>query len=274
MPMTDMTTHYRSLRPQAAGVRQLGAAALAISALFAALPAAAVDGEILISQSRAASGGITPGDTAGFPVTISRSGSYKLSSNLSVTDATNAIEVTAADVTIDLNGFTIRSSPPGAASSGIVALTGGGVLRVSNGTIVGFPSAGIAKSPGFAVIEDMRIIGNGRNLDLAGDSQVRNSTIIMSTSDFGVFEPGIRCYARCLIENNVITGNIGAAVVSQGGGSTVIGNVMVGNGSPAVFSSGVATGIGLNILVENGSAGQVSGLVSQQHPNVCVPACP
>ena len=167
-----------------------------------------------------------------------------------------------------------RQEPAGAASAGIVALSGGGVLRVSNGTIIGFPSAGIAKSPGFAIIEDMRIIGNGRNLDLSGDSQVRNSTIIMSTSDFGVLEPGIRCFARCLIENNVITGNIGAAVVSQGGGSTVIGNVMVGNGSPAVFSSDFATGIGLNILVGNGSAGQVSGLVSQQHPNVCVPACP
>ena len=190
-------------------------------------------------------------------------------------DSTNAIEVMAADVTIDLNGFTIRSNPPGAAASGIVALTGGGGLRVSNGTITGFSSgSGIVKSPGFAIIEDMRVISNGRNLDLAGDSTVRNSTIVMSTLDFGVLEPGIRCYGRCLIEQNVITGNIGAAVVSSAGGSTVIGNVMVGNGSPAVFSSDFPTGIGLNILMENGSAGQVSGLVSQQHPNVCMPACP
>jgi hypothetical protein len=89
-----------------------------------------------------------------------------------------------------------------------------------------------------------------------------------------VLQPGVRCYAKCLIENNVITGNVGAAVVSENGGSVVVGNVMAGNGSPAVFSAGVPTGIGDNILVDNGSAGQVSGLVSQLHPNVCVPACP
>ena len=72
MPMTNMTRRDQCLlRPRAAGGRRIGAA-VAISAVLAAAPAAAVDGEILINQARATSGGITPGDTAGFPVTISR----------------------------------------------------------------------------------------------------------------------------------------------------------------------------------------------------------
>ena len=44
----------------------------------------AVDGVILITQANAQAGNVTPGDLAGFPVTISRSGSYKLASNLTI----------------------------------------------------------------------------------------------------------------------------------------------------------------------------------------------
>ncbi len=46
--------------------------------------ARAVDGVILIDQSKAMAGNITPGDAPGFPVTISQPGSYRLSSNLDV----------------------------------------------------------------------------------------------------------------------------------------------------------------------------------------------
>ena len=55
-------------------------------------------------------GGVTATDTAGFPVTIAASGSYRLTGNLVVTDKnTTVIEVTnpAKQVTIDLNGFSI-----------------------------------------------------------------------------------------------------------------------------------------------------------------------
>src|SRR5256885_13905531 len=77
-------------------------------AIFTALPMYAVDGAVLINQSAALAGNVTPGDTPGFPVTISVSGSYKLSGNLTVPDAnTSAIQISADHVTIDLNGFSI-----------------------------------------------------------------------------------------------------------------------------------------------------------------------
>ena len=80
--------------------------------IFAALagPIYAVDGVVLINQSAALAGNVTPGDTPGFPVTISVSGSYRLSSNLIVSDPnanTDGIDISADNVTIDLNGFSI-----------------------------------------------------------------------------------------------------------------------------------------------------------------------
>src|SRR5713226_8937081 len=68
----------------------------------------AVDGVILIDQSRALAGNVTPGDLPGFPVTIYLPGSYRLSGNLTVPDAnTTAILITASNVALDLNGFSI-----------------------------------------------------------------------------------------------------------------------------------------------------------------------
>lgn len=87
------------------------------TALFFALglafiPAAhATDGVIEINQARALAGGITAGDTAGYPVTISQAGSYRLTSNLIQSDPNvNVIDITHDNVTVDLNGFTISGS--------------------------------------------------------------------------------------------------------------------------------------------------------------------
>src|SRR5882672_11227351 len=78
--------------------------------LLAANPSGlyAVDGVVLIDQNRALAGNITPGDAPGFPVTISQSGSYRLSGNLTVSDVnTSAIQITGENVSLDLNGFAI-----------------------------------------------------------------------------------------------------------------------------------------------------------------------
>src|SRR5438270_9518468 len=60
------------------------------------------------SSDLAFAGNVTPGDTPGFPVTISQPGSYRLSGNLTVPDAnTTAISVTDNNITIDSQGFSI-----------------------------------------------------------------------------------------------------------------------------------------------------------------------
>ena len=65
----------------------------------------AVDGVVEINQVCAVNTGCFSGDAAGFPVTIESSGSYILTSSLETSLTSNAIEVTATDVDIDLNGF-------------------------------------------------------------------------------------------------------------------------------------------------------------------------
>ena len=66
---------------------------LIVSALLVSVPAFAVDGVVLIDQNHALAGNVTPGDTPGFPVTISQPGSYRLTGNLIVPDAnTTAIQ--------------------------------------------------------------------------------------------------------------------------------------------------------------------------------------
>jgi len=74
-------------------VRRNGIAVVAVigAMVGAARPLAAVDGVIEINQARALAGG--PGDEPGFPVTIYASGSYRLTSNLSVGSDTDAILV-------------------------------------------------------------------------------------------------------------------------------------------------------------------------------------
>jgi hypothetical protein len=93
----------------------------------------AVDGVVLIDQARALAGSITPGDAPGFPVTISQPGSYRLSGNLRVPSAIG-IEITADDVSIDLNGFAIFGNLE-LNSTGIVDIGARRRIAVRNGRL-------------------------------------------------------------------------------------------------------------------------------------------
>lgn len=243
----------------------IGLASLAV--VPAAIPARAVDGENLINQARANAGGVTPGDAAGFPVTLSRPGRYKLTGNLVVPTSLRGIEVTANDVTIDLNGFTIRTGPPG--SYGIYAQSMER-LTVVNGTITGF-AYGIYASDGTAVaIENMRLVSNSTMGASVGQyARISNSTIADSGSD------GLSC-GTCIVESSIITGNGFYGVLVSFGGGTLIGNVIAGNTMQGISSIFKGSGYGNNILVgNNGGGAQITGTAAtQMNPNYCEPACP
>lgn len=159
------------------------ATVIALLALLASGPAQAVDGVIEINQVRAKAGGVTPGDTPLFPVTISQPGSYRLTGNLDVTDAsarpggtlaenTTAIQVTADDVTIDLNGFMIKGptacsgkpptcSPTGS-GRGIDASTGQTSVAVMNGSVRGMGADGLLLNRSSTTLaEKVRALSNG-----------------------------------------------------------------------------------------------------------------
>ena len=249
--------------------RRTNAIIVMASAILLAAPAAAVDGEILIDQAKVNVGGITPGDAPGFPVTLGKSGRYKLTGNLKVPAGKDGIEVTQHDVTIDLNGFAISSDPPGEASSGVFAPDNVTGPRVMNGTITGFSQYAIDNRNGESLmVENMRIVSNKVGINGGTESRIRNSTIANGSG-------GIGCSDRCLIEQNVITGNTGVGISVFRGGQ-VLGNVIVGNGGYGLAAANTAaTGYGGNILFGNkGGGAQLAGNLLPLHPNVCEPACP
>ena len=76
--------------------------------------ALAVDGVIEINQARALAGGVTAGDSAGFPVTLSASGSYRLTGNLTVPSSTSGIVASSASPNV--RSRSDQASPPPRAS--------------------------------------------------------------------------------------------------------------------------------------------------------------
>jgi len=131
-------------------LRRCSSAALGLAftlTLFAPLGANAVDCVIEINHVAALAGGITPGDTAGYPVTIDTHGSYRLTGDLlPATSGVRGIEVLSGPVTIDLNGFAIIG--PGIcvginpSCSGTLLTVGIEVIanqsvRIQNGTLTG-----------------------------------------------------------------------------------------------------------------------------------------
>jgi len=160
---------------------------LAISLLFAGLSGnlLAVDGVILIDQNRALAGGVTPGDAPGFPITITLPGAYRLSGNLSVPQGTDGIHLTASNITIDLNGFSITTPTNNALDSSASGITtpfeSGTVasgIAIRNGVIEGFVLA-INLSPSSNMVFDNLFLHWGRPLSegtfsLGAFSLVRN----------------------------------------------------------------------------------------------------
>lgn len=203
----------------------------------------AVDGVIEINAASATAGGVTSGDTAGYPVTISASGTYRLTGNLIVPDGnTTAILITASNVTLDLNGFTIGCqtaggtpcgpSSPGAIGDG-VASTSSSVTNVvvRNGTIANMGHSGTSLYSGR--VEDVRAIANGGNGITVSDSSKPGSVVTGCTAqDNG--SNGIRCYDYCQITNNVVLHNGGWGVAAVEG-VLITGNTISSNTSHGIY---------------------------------------
>ncbi len=237
----------------------LAAALLPLFALSPAVPAQAA--VIVITQGKAKAGNVTPGDAPGFPVTISRSGSYRLATNLTVPAGKDGISITDHDVTIDLDGFRIHGFS--AANNGIVGTMHTATVR--NGFVGLFRFNGISLGGDFHVIENMRIIGNASyGIYANGNSTLIRGNVVSSNGN-GMFA------RNSLVEGNVVAGNFGVGV--RAARSTVLGNTITSNASYGIFGDTVAdgqqniTGYGNNTLVNNnGNGAEVFLSVAPLHP--------
>jgi parallel beta-helix repeat protein len=272
-------------------------AARVLSVVMICRAASGVDGVTEINQPRAVAGGVTPGDGAGFPVTLDHPGSYRLTGNLVVDDpATTAIVVGSSDVTIDLNGFTISCntgvSPCGAGAGHGIDASSRVNVAISNGTVREMGGDGIITGAN-ARIERVRLLANhhngattGNNSALAGNTATNSgndgmtagvsSTLTNNTArDNG--RGGIETSSNCTISGNTLnnndvfgvycnggctidrnTANENGTGVSLLGGNTIVGNTIRNNTNFGIVAIGTDTGYSQNTLTGNNGGGNAA----------------
>lgn len=257
----------------------LRTATLPIAAAIAlAAGAGTAQSQTIIDQAKAMAGNVTPGDAPGFPVTLSVPGHYVLTSNLVVPAYTNGIHITAANVTLNLNGFTVRGQvicnvgpagpncigPTNGHGTGIVVVDEGVVIR--NGHVWGFPGHGVAMRSG--IIEDVQVSSNdGTGISAAGAGEDRPARLsgvrVTLNRGHGIFTRqalieravlshnllGVSGYGMVIVDS-LVTKNAqhGLSDISNGSATNlppaIKGTVMHSNGGPSI--SGTAHSLGGN----------------------------
>lgn len=227
--------------------------------------AMAGDGTIEINQARALAGGVTASDAAGFPVTVDAPGSYVLTSNLNTTlEADGAIQITADDVTLDLNGFTI-AGPVTCTGSGSTLDCGSGIggtgvdstgdgTVVMNGVVRGFASDGIDldiscrvedvtvtenRSAGLRIDDDCIAVGVIASLNAATGVMGAAATgaVLLTSSARGNKISGIRMSSISSVQGCAANGN-GADGIELGSSAVAVYNASSENGSDGIYALG------------------------------------
>jgi hypothetical protein len=203
-----------------------------------------VDGVVLIDQKRAMQGGVSSEDAPGFPVTISQPGSYRLSGNLTVPDAsTTGIEITANHVTLDLNGFAIIGPNVCTGSPVTCTFSGGGVgihagsfqvgivapdgVRVVNGSVRGMGFHGVRLMGSGTVVEGVTTENNGGPGIVVGTGSVIDSSAISNGGTTGIIALNVR--------GSIASENRGIGIFVRPGG------VASGNSSSQNGGDGITT---------------------------------
>lgn len=201
-------------------------------------PALAGEGRLELNHDCALAGCFA-GDTAGYPITITASGSYVLASDLVVTTGAVGINIRADQakvVDLDLNGFALRgggscTGTPVTSCSGALGTRGLDVtqpaandhvlLTLHDGSVVGFQSIGILLAANTA-----------GGAPLASGSKIERVTVSENGNDGIAFEleNGI---SFSLIDVQVVrNGNRGAGVTNAVDGNLLVRNFLAqGNGS-------------------------------------------
>lgn len=181
------------------------------------------------------------------PLTITNSGSYYLTGNLTA-PGTNGVTVATNDVSLDLNGFVLDGRGGG----------GGGVrvsgvrtnVAVFNGAVAHWPGVGVDASSGRGVyLERLRVVNNGSDGIGSGNNSIVQNCIVLGNGGVGIRGGGANRIKDCVVNGNGTHG----IVADQ---STIINceaGLNGGNGIDAVSESSVigcrAKGNGTNGVV-------------------------
>jgi parallel beta-helix repeat protein len=202
----------------------------------------------------------TPGDASNEFI-ISQAGSYYLTGSLNV-GKTTGIGITAAGVTVDLNGFPITRT---SGSAGVGLQSTGGNCTIKNGSVFGFSTgvfgggrggilsrlvvsncsqAGISVGEGWHI--DSCNVHDGTGTSSTGISAGSGSVISHSSAvaNTGV---GISIGDGATVVDCSAVGNLATAGINAGSGCTLTHCTARGNTSTGVNSAGIITASGCTI---------------------------
>ncbi len=264
---------------------------LLVNMLLVPFAALAQDGVVPIGANpdRYPFVGVIPGVcTTSFPIMICQSGSYRLTSNIQIKDrATTAIQITADNVTLDLNGFAI-SGPvtctagtyplecsPGGATTGIGITSEKKNITVTNGTVRGMGSHGIQLNGAGARVEGVHVESNIHTGILINGLVTRST--VTANGAIGIYVPqaGTTTISQNTVTHNGSDGVSGGALVVDNtisynggngisGGLSAINNVVFRNKNFGIWMN---SGFGGNSIFLNTAGATHMG--NSMHNNIC-----
>lgn len=215
-------------------------------------------------------------DIATLPYTISSSGAYIVTRDLTLTTTnSNGITIEADNVTLDLNGHTLTGpgKTAGATGSGIYVNGTHYNITICNGTVRDWRDKGIgAGTATNSQFELLRCYNNGSNGLLVGNDntvsgntahsngtygiQTGNGCTVNDNNSYGNGSGGIYVGSGCSVSGNSCRGNTGSGInagnccvitknsclsntlrgISVGEGCTVSGNTCMSNGEHGILS--------------------------------------
>ncbi|MCA9305534.1 MAG: right-handed parallel beta-helix repeat-containing protein [Phycisphaerales bacterium] len=179
----------------------------------------------------------TPLDPADVPIVIGSSGSYYITGNFSALIAgQDAITINADDVTLDLNGFSIRNTEIGFFNRGVVIASSAENVHILNGAIIGCDLEGVSGPDSMGVSVSGLRVGDcgGNGIYLGSDANVRGCTLVSNNE-------GARVGNGSAVHNTVANSNQSHGITIVGTG-TISGCSANSNGG-AGFASGFAGNI-------------------------------
>lgn len=171
------------------------------------------------------------------PIVISEAGSYYLAENIDALHSQHGIQITADDVTLDLNGFRVRGNTEVGSLDGIHLTAATENVTIRNGTIEFFFGDGInAISSVNLTLESVRLVSNGDDGVIAGER-----TIVRGCAASNNFNYGFRLGAFSVITDSTASDNTTWSGFSATTGSTIHGCTSHANGSDGFSVGSYAT---------------------------------
>lgn len=183
--------------------------------------------------------GCEPTPISSLPATITESGVYCLTDNLTAVAGSHGIDVNAQHVTIDLNGFALQGVPGSLNGIETSNITG---LRVRNGWVRDFDGLGVSAGDS-ALLTDVRLSGNGSGGVAAG-----RGSILDACSAVGNGGTVIDLGPASIVRDTFVRTNDDAAEVIRVGADSLVESTRVEGGEVGILTGVRCTVRGCSVI--------------------------